>query len=496
MILPLYANASNMAPSPTPQFTYTPLLICKNVTVNPTPLESTTITGFYQSTPFGLLFANFVTGQINVASSLPGTYTITNTNLAGVNVITITPAPTGIDGISPICEGAATTLSASTTETPAVYNWVNNGAGTNAITDFPAATTTYSLNVTDVHGCVYTLPKTVVVNTSLSNLSINQPSVCSGQTVMLSVTGTTIGVTCVWAPSFTTGFSLPVTPTLSPSQLYTAMVSSGGCTKPLISEVTVVPSTSLSLNFYYADPVCIGRNDPLPVLPANFTKGGYFFSLDGLLVDSLSGKINLSQAVAGNYFVHYSPPAVAGCTIGANDPENFVIGVYSQLNVGPEVTITEGSSTILSVTGGAAYQWSPETNLNCSDCANPVVNPDQSTKYCVRDPTDGCAFWGCVDVIVVCLNRGDLSVPNAFTPNGDNNNDKFCLQGWSYCASDFKVMIFNRWGEKVFESRDPNFCWDGTYNGQELSSGVYAYSITSNVNREAIIKKGNITLIR
>jgi gliding motility-associated-like protein len=496
LALPLCVNASIMAPSPAPQFTYTSP-ICKNISINPTPLVSTTVTGFYQSTPAGLIFANFVTGQINVASSLPNTYTITNTNLTGFNVITITPEPTGIDGISAICEGAVTTLSASTTETPALLTWFNNGAGTNAISVSPTVTTTYSLQISDKHTCVYNLQKTVIVNTSLSNLSISNPSVCSGQTVMLSVTGTTIGVSCIWPPANLNGFSVTVTPTLSPSQLYTAIVSSGGCTNTLTGIVNVVPSTTLNLKFKYNDPVCIGRDDPLPALPSNFTKGGYFYCLDPLQVDSLTGKIKLSEAISGGYNVYYLPPVVAGCTVSADDPKDYVvIGVYSQLSIGPEVTITEGSSTILSVSGGAAYQWSPESNLNCSDCTNPVVNPNQTTQYCVLDPTDGCAYGGCVDVIVVCFNSGDLSVPNAFTPNGDNNNDKFCLQGWSYCANDFKVMIFNRWGEKVFESLDPNFCWDGTYNGQELSSGVYAYSITSNVNREAIIKKGNITLIR
>jgi gliding motility-associated-like protein len=490
---PLYGNVATVMQQPPPQFNYPSLLICKNVTINPTPVP-TSVPGLYSSSPPGLSI-NILTGQINVAASTPGTYTISNSNLTGVNVITITPAPTGIDGISPICEGTVTTLSASTTETPALLNWINNGAGTNAITVSPTVTTTYSLQISDKYNCVYNLQKTVVVNTFLSNLSISNPSVCSGQTVMLSVSGTTIGVTCIWPPANINGFSVAVTPTTSPNQLYTAIVSAGNCTNILTSFVNVIPSKILDLLFNYNDPVCIGKNDPLPTVRPTFATGGTFFSLQALSVDSVTGKIKLSEAVAGDYLVNYTL-ATVGCTIGGGYTDAVSIGVYSQLSIGPEVTITEGSSTILSVSGGAAYQWSPESNLNCSDCANPVVNPNQTIRYCVRDPTDGCAYGGCVDVIVVCLNRGDLSVPNAFTPNGDNNNDKFCLQGWSYCANDFKVVIFNRWGEKVFESRDPNFCWDGTYNGQELSSGVYVYSITSNVNREAIIKKGNITLIR
>jgi len=77
-------------------------------------------------------------------------------------------------------------------------------------------------------------------------------------------------------------------------------------------------------------------------------------------------------------------------------------------------------------------------------------------------------------------------------------NDEFCLQGWEQCIIDFTVIIFDRWGEKVFESKDPNFCWDGIYNNTIMDAQVFVYYIKAKYITldKPIIKKGNISLIR
>ena len=98
---------------------------------------------------------------------------------------------------------------------------------------------------------------------------------------------------------------------------------------------------------------------------------------------------------------------------------------------------------------------------------------------------------------MVCYSNTDYTTPNAFTPNGDDANDEFCLQGWSDCTVSFYVAIFDRWGEKVFDSHDPGFCWDGTYLGLPLNTAVFVYYIKADVLKiGTITKKGNITLIR
>jgi gliding motility-associated-like protein len=110
-----------------------------------------------------------------------------------------------------------------------------------------------------------------------------------------------------------------------------------------------------------------------------------------------------------------------------------------------------------------------------------------------------CSDSSCVTVNVemLCPLNKDLAVPNAFSPNSDGYNDQFCLQGWNNCLTEFKIYIYDRWGEKVFESTDASFCWDGIYKGQVLDPAVFVYYIKASfANDMKIEKKGNITIIR
>ena len=92
---------------------------------------------------------------------------------------------------------------------------------------------------------------------------------------------------------------------------------------------------------------------------------------------------------------------------------------------------------------------------------------------------------------------GKLEVPNAFSPNNDGHSDLYILHGWESCMSTFSFLIFDRWGEKVFESENPALGWDGTYHGKALDPAVFVYYIKAKlITGETIDKKGNISLIR
>jgi gliding motility-associated-like protein len=88
-------------------------------------------------------------------------------------------------------------------------------------------------------------------------------------------------------------------------------------------------------------------------------------------------------------------------------------------------------------------------------------------------------------------------VPNTFTPNGDGQNDILKVFGPGV-ESVKQVRIFNRWGQMVFETNDPDgIGWDGTFNGEELNPGVFVYYMDVEcINGERTIKKGDITLLR
>ena len=70
-----------------------------------------------------------------------------------------------------------------------------------------------------------------------------------------------------------------------------------------------------------------------------------------------------------------------------------------------------------------------------------------------------------------------IYIPNTFTPNGDGMNDTFGVSGEA--IKDFNMIIYNRWGQMIFETSDANIQWDGTYDGQKAPQGAYAYTLTA-----------------
>lgn len=97
---------------------------------------------------------------------------------------------------------------------------------------------------------------------------------------------------------------------------------------------------------------------------------------------------------------------------------------------------------------------------------------------------------------IVTLDREfQLYLPNAFTPNGDGLNDRFEVKG--RLVASFRMVIYNRWGQVVFQSNDPKMGWDGRINGQEAPVGTYAYTLeAADGNGRKFSRKGTVTLLR
>ena len=88
-----------------------------------------------------------------------------------------------------------------------------------------------------------------------------------------------------------------------------------------------------------------------------------------------------------------------------------------------------------------------------------------------------------------------IYVPTAFTPNKDGKND--FIQVESGVITSLTFAIYDRWGEKVFETNSLNQSWDGTYLGKKIQPQVLVYYLEATcINQEKIVQKGNITLIR
>ncbi|MFN8285544.1 MAG: PKD domain-containing protein [Chitinophagales bacterium] len=112
---------------------------------------------------------------------------------------------------------------------------------------------------------------------------------------------------------------------------------------------------------------------------------------------------------------------------------------------------------------------------------------------CLRAYNDVCADTFCKNIFISY--DGLLGVPNAFSPNGDGINDVIKIEGRGIVELSFR--IFNRWGEKVFETNDKNIGWDGYYKGVLQEMEVYTYAVEATlINGQTVPLKGNITLVR
>jgi gliding motility-associated-like protein len=154
-------------------------------------------------------------------------------------------------------------------------------------------------------------------------------------------------------------------------------------------------------------------------------------------------------------------------------------------------------SAQLRASGGVSYAWSPPDGLNDLRLYNPVASPAATTTYQVQiTKANGCIV---TDTITVFVGTGNLDnaflVPNAFTPDGDGKNDCFGIRHWG-AVSNVHFSIYNRWGVMVFQTSDPQRCWDGSYKGALLPTASFVYFIEATTPCGHVVRKGTVTLVR
>ena len=160
-------------------------------------------------------------------------------------------------------------------------------------------------------------------------------------------------------------------------------------------------------------------------------------------------------------------------------PKNF-LPTDTQLCYGDVLRIT--------VPNYSAYQWSTGSSTNFTDISN------FGTYYLtVKD------FNSCTGIDSITIQRKNciyISIPNAFTPDGNSLNDIF-KPTINQAVNSFSFIVFNRYGQKVFETREYGKGWDGTLKGKPQPSGSYVYHIKyTNIFGVEIVENGSVLLIR
>jgi gliding motility-associated-like protein len=226
----------------------------------------------------------------------------------------------------------------------------------------------------------------------------------------------------------------------------------------------------------------------------------YEFSIDGGQNFVSGGKFPGLKAGDYSVVLRDNNGCVAPRKVTVGTPEElFIVATKDRSD-----SLKMGESTILGFTKStqsgvipaiSKMNWSEETGLSCSDCESPNASPYASALYTI----EARYHKNCIAKSAIKVNVKDpldFFIPNAFTPgNGDGINDVLYVYGNG--IKKLRLMIFNRWGEKVFESDHLSKGWDGIYKGELQQSGVYSYSAeVEYLNGDKKNKKGSITLIK
>jgi gliding motility-associated-like protein len=491
------------------------------LTVNPIPVPPNTPTASVTiqptcSIPTGTIVVTAPSGatiqysiggayqSIGTFSGLaPGTYTITAQDISygciststtlTVNPIPVPPnTPTASVTIQPTCSTPTGTI-VVTAPSGATIQYSIGGAYQSSGTFSGLTPGNYTITAQDIStGCISSSinltvnPAAGAPVISLDN-QINATCFSSSDgSATVSATGGAAPYSYLWSPG---GGTNPTASNLSAGSYTVTVTDNAGCAST--QSVTIVSPSQLISGSVVTNVNCSAATGGQIATSASGGSGNYSYAWSpgnetaSALLDLEVGAYTLLITDAN------------GCSI----TENYTIGANGSLPIvatPSSAFIAQGQSVQLNATGGNDYTWSPSATLSCSDCANPNATPIESTIYTVV----GTSEYGCTGsyqvLINVELDCGEIFVPTAFSPNSDNLNDRLVVCGLDNgCVKELKFEVYDRWGQRVFETEDPQNHWDGSYKGRELNTAVFVFKLyVLKWNNEIIESSGNISLTR
>ncbi len=332
--------------------------------------------------------------------------------------------------------------------------------------------------------CMVSQTNTITVKAAPTVSTTATPASC-GQTngiASATVSGGTAPYTYAWSPS---GGANSAASNLAAGNYVVTVTDNGTCTKT--ATVTITNSSGPSISVNQTNPPCAGATGTLTASATGGTNP-YTYSW------SNGNSTSAINALTGTFTITVSD--ASGCS-GTQTATITQPPVVTASVSATSTTISAGGSATLTATGGATYSWTPTTGLSNSTIANPVANPALKTTYCVTvKNAAGCSDTACVTVYV-SDNCKEFSIPNAFSPNGDNKNELFrpLPKG---CFKDMSFSIYNRWGNLMFTTTDVTQGWNGSsQDGKECTDGVYFYKLKATfINGTAIDQNGTVTLLK
>ncbi len=441
-------------------------------------------------------------------------------------VMTVTSSVTPSVSISavpspPICAGQSVTFTATPTNggTSPTYQWQLNGSnvGTGGTTY-----TNAGLNNGDVVTVIMTSNDPCATPTTATSNAINitiQATVTPSVTISASTTtpcnGTAVTFTATpsgggTAPSYQWQVngsnagtnSATFSSILNSGDVVTViMTSNSPCASPTTATSNPITITTQACNEPVANfsgtptvmcqPGCVNFTDLSTNTPTTWN-----WSFPGATPSSSTSQnpSNICYSANGSYTV---------TLIVSNADGADTLTQAGYITVGSPVTVNITGNTLINACEDAVlsafpadgtYQWGPNVNILCENCQSATVSPSATQQYWVTYTSP----QGCVDsdtTTVVVTDIYTYFMPTAFSPNGDGMNDVLQVHGRG--VDYISLKVFDRVGEKVFETTELEKGWDGKLFGVPMNNAVFVYMLEVHYcNGEMVKEKGNVTLVK
>lgn len=415
------------------------------------------------------------------------------------------------------CKVEEVTLEAFGSGSNYQYMWVGPGLITSGNFSFVQATFpgTYQVTVTDtLNGCQWSGNFSVVQDTSLPRLNLIPPDVtnCRDTQVVLDAGASLPAGSLSYEWTTTDGNIFEggeaAVAMVSPGAVYHLLLTdtNNGCVRDTFVTVPNIPKPP---NGYYSfkNPTCYANRDGLIRLDSISGGQSPFRTAldDGLFVGGLPVFGNLS---AGSYELTLEDSR--GCrsieVINLVQPDLLVVelGDERYIELGTPVELKGQVNRPLQAL--EEIYWDSPVDQGCEEplqpsCLEITVMPAENTIYEIEViDTNGCMARA--NVLIRVNRQLPVFVPNAFSPDGDGWNDWFTLFADTGIQNINRLVVYDRWGEKIFERlnfqpNDYQSGWNGLIRGQPAPPGVYVYWFEIlRADGRIDVLKGNVTLVR
>ncbi|MDG1776981.1 MAG: gliding motility-associated C-terminal domain-containing protein, partial [Crocinitomicaceae bacterium] len=323
--------------------------------------------------------------------------------------------------------------------------------------------------------------------------------VCVGEATSVAAINPT-NVPVFWDNGLVDGVSF--TPALTMS--YEVTANDNGCisTDQMLITLEDIPTVSFSADELSGCAPLEVNFTNTSVASSTFTN--CVWSIEGSGSISGCGSINYIFSTSGNYDISLVVTTGNGCSNSISYVDYIYVEDVPLASFTPSATLVTGISEVVyfenTSIGATNYDWSFGDGSSSTEFSTTHMYPEEDSTYTIQ--LIASSPLGCADTAYAVITVEEpliYYIPNTFTPDGNQYNQTFTpIFTSGYDPYDFTMLIFNRWGEVVWESHDATVGWDGTYGGQVLNDGVYSWKVTFNLSAkdEYRVITGSVNLIR